>query len=251
MVGIKEKEILIMKKIFCCFVFIHLLLSIVGYDVLKANPDNDKTGNYPDPKRWSKEAEAFEQWDRKNSYPENAVLFVGSSSIVHWPTAQAFPEYPVINRGFGGSIMADSIYYVQPFVLKYSPKLVIVYAGDNDCSAEIPPESIAHDFTVLADKIHVRLPNTEIICLSIKLSASRKHLWPQMLRVNELYKQYAQTKKYITYVDVDVVLKQDDGTPDPANYVSDELHLSEKGYALWNKRLSPIIRKCYTLVMNK
>lgn len=242
---------LFMATVFYGFVFMQMLLAAAGFNVSNANAAEDKNVSYPDPGRWSKEADTFKQWDRKNSYPANAVLFVGSSSIVMWSTAEAFPGYPVINRGFGGSIVADSVYYIEPFVLKYSPKLVVVYAGDNDCAAGIPAESIAHDFTVLADKIHAALPTTEIICLSIKLSDSRKHLWPQMRQVNEKYQHYVQTKAYITYVDIDVVLKQEDGTPDPAYYVEDRLHLSEKGYAVWNKLLSPIIKERYTLAMNQ
>lgn len=206
----------------------------------------DNTGvNYPDPKRWSKEAETFQQWDRKNSFPEHAVLFVGSSSIVNWPTAEAFAEFPVINRGFGGSVMADTVYYAEPFVLKYRPKVVVVYAGDNDCAAGIAPELIARDFALLADKIHAALPDTEIICLSVKLSESRKTLWPQMRQVNGLYQQYAQEKDYVTYADLDAVLQKDDGTPDAAYYLEDRLHLSEKGYAAWNARVLPLIRERY------
>jgi lysophospholipase L1-like esterase len=212
---------------------------------------DDKNVSYPDPKRWSEKAEAFEQWDRKNSYPENAVLFVGSSSIVNWSTARAFADLPVINRGFGGSIMADSVYYVDAFVLKYRPKVVVVYAGDNDCAVGIPPGSVAADFVKLADKIHAALPATQIICLSVKLSDSRKDFWSQIRKVNALYKEYAETKKYITYVDVNVALQKEDGTPDPAYFVSDRLHLNEKGYAVWNRLLSEVIKERYTFAMNK
>ena len=35
---------------------------------------------------WEKNIRAFELWDSKNSYPDDAVLFVGSSSIVMWKT---------------------------------------------------------------------------------------------------------------------------------------------------------------------
>lgn len=212
---------------------------------------NNEGVTYPDPKRWSKEAEAFTQWDRKNSYPENAVLFVGSSSIVYWPTSEAFPGFPVINRGFGGSIMADSVYYADAFILKYEPKVVVVYAGDNDCASGIPPETIAGDFMILADKIHAVLPATRIVCLSIKLSDSRKEFWPQMRQVNGLYEKYAPTKDYITYVDVDVVLRQDNGLPNPAYYLADRLHLSEKGYAVWNQLLAPIIKERYRPAMRQ
>jgi lysophospholipase L1-like esterase len=206
---------------------------------------NDKTVSYPDPKRWSKEADAFEQWDRKNSYPQNAVLFAGSSSIVQWSTASAFPDFPVINRGFGGSVMADLVYYVDAFVLKYQPKVVVVYSGDNDCAAGIPPQSVAGDFKTVADKIHAALPTARIICLSVKLSDARKDFWSQMRQVNKLYKQYAETKEYITYVDLNVLLQKEDGTPDPVFFLSDRLHLSEKGYAVWNKSLSAIIKEQY------
>jgi lysophospholipase L1-like esterase len=212
--------------------------------------DNTRAA-YPDPNRWSKEAETFQRWDRQNSFPENAVLFVGSSSIVQWPTAEAFVDFPIINRGFGGSVMADSVYYVEPFVLKYRPQVVVVYAGDNDCAAGIAPELIARDFTLLADTIHAALPETEIICLSVKLSESRKNLWPQMRQVNALYRQYAQEKDYVTYADVDAVLQKDDGMPDSAYYLADRLHLSEKGYAAWNEWMLPIIKERYVLAGKK
>ena len=206
---------------------------------------------YSDPARWKQDAETFAQWDSKNSFPADAVLFVGSSSIRYWPTAEAFPDLPVINRGFGGSIMADSVYYADPFILKYHPRVVVVYAGDNDCSGGIPPQSVAADFETLADTIHAALPDIEIICLSIKLSDSRKQYWPPMRQVNELYKQYAQAKDYITYVDVDTVLRKEDGSVDPVLYRSDQLHLSEQGYAVWNRLLAPVLHERYTLAMRK
>ena len=45
----------------------------------------------PDPGRFAASINEFVAWDRKNSFPENAYLFVGSSSIRLWPTAAAFP----------------------------------------------------------------------------------------------------------------------------------------------------------------
>lgn len=213
--------------------------------------DGNESRPYPDPVRWSQDAEMFAQWDRKNSFPADAVVFVGSSSIRYWPTAEAFGDLPVINRGFGGSFMADSVYYADAFVLKYRPKVVVVYAGDNDCTGGILPRSIADDFVKLAERIHTALPNTEIICLSVKRSQSRRNVWPQMAQVNQYYKEYASRKDYITYVDVDAVLQKEKDTPDPAFYLSDQLHLNEQGYAVWNRWLSPILKERYALAMSK
>ena len=58
---------------------------------------------------WENEIAAFEAADKTNPPPRDAVLFVGSSSIRLWQTLrQDFANYPVIQRGFGGSQIADS-----------------------------------------------------------------------------------------------------------------------------------------------
>ena len=68
----------------------------------------------------------------KNSQVENPVVFVGSSSIRKWYTAEYFPDIPSVNRGFGGSHISDVIYFINETVLKFKPKIIVFYAGDND-----------------------------------------------------------------------------------------------------------------------
>src|ERR1051326_5577078 len=99
----------------------------------------------PDPARWEKEVAAFENWDRKNSPARDAVLFVGSSSIVNWATAAGFPECGVINRGFGGSYLADSTFYFERIIAPYRPRVIVLYAGDNDIAAGLSAEQVAGD----------------------------------------------------------------------------------------------------------
>ena len=74
----------------------------------------------------------FQLWDKKNSQVENPVVFVGSSSIRKWYTAEYFPDIPLVNRGFGGSHISDVIYFINETVLKFKPKVIVFYAGDND-----------------------------------------------------------------------------------------------------------------------
>ncbi|MFZ9747828.1 MAG: hypothetical protein ACO3G4_14480, partial [Opitutaceae bacterium] len=62
------------------------------------------------PAKWAASIDAFTRADATNPPPREAVLFVGSSSIVRWKSlARDFPDVPVINRGFGGSELADSV----------------------------------------------------------------------------------------------------------------------------------------------
>ena len=60
--------------------------------------------------RWEKDILAFEAADKASPPPKDPVLFIGASGIKRWTTlASDFPEYAVINRGFGGSQTIDSV----------------------------------------------------------------------------------------------------------------------------------------------
>ena len=71
-----------------------------------------------DPLRFAGEIGAFAEWDAKNTLPEKPISFVGSSSIRMWPTAAAFPDHSVINRGFGGAEFPDIFYYYEQVITR-------------------------------------------------------------------------------------------------------------------------------------
>src|SRR5262245_10261958 len=59
--------------------------------------------------KFEKEIVAFEEADKKSPPPQGAIVFIGSSGIRLWKTlAEDFPDHKVINRGFGGSTIADA-----------------------------------------------------------------------------------------------------------------------------------------------
>lgn len=200
---------------------------------------------YPDFSRWNDTMRNFEQLDAKNTFAENAVLFVGSSSIVGWKTAEAFPDLPVINRGFGGSWMAESLHFVDLLVIKHRPAVVVIYAGDNDIAGGLGADAVHKDFVALAQAIHAALPSTQIICVPIKPSQSRWNVWPRMQEANRLNSEYAGTVDYVTFVDLASILLGEDGTPDASLYKNDKLHLNDKGYEKWNRVLAPVLKKIY------
>src|SRR5437016_3738342 len=70
--------------------------------------------------KWEQEIAEFEAVDRTNAPPANPIVFIGSSSIRLWKTlASDFSDWPVINRGFGGSEMADSVYFADRIIVPY------------------------------------------------------------------------------------------------------------------------------------
>src|SRR5580704_17074592 len=121
--------------------------------------------------KWEPEIRAFEASDRTNSPPKHAILFVGSSSIRLWKTlAHDFPGEPVINRGFGGSRIADSTALADRIIFPYEPRTIVFYAGDNDMAEGRTTEQVAADYQVFVQTVRARLPETRIAFISIKPS---------------------------------------------------------------------------------
>lgn len=186
--------------------------------------------------RFAAEIKAFEASDVTNPLPSNAILFIGSSSIRLWKTlAQDFPEYKVINRGFGGSQIADSVRYVDRIVVPYKPRLIAMYAGGNDINDGKTPETVSNDFKAFVEAVHEKLPKTRIAYISIAPNPAR---WSQVDRVreaNRLIESYIQLDKRLSFINVFPRMLGADGQPRPEIFSDDKLHMNAQGYALWKK----------------
>ena len=80
----------------------------------------------------------FKKKDTASFPPANAILFVGSSSFRKWvDIATYFPNYTIINRGFGGSALPDVIRYEQDIIFPYHPKQIVIYCGENDGASQL------------------------------------------------------------------------------------------------------------------
>lgn len=195
------------------------------------------------PERWEPDIRKFEAADKEKMPPAGAVLFVGSSSIVKWKSlAEDFPGVTTINRGFGGSELADTTYFADRIVIPYAPKTVVVYAGDNDLAAGKTPEQVFAAWKGLVENVHAKLPQTRLVFISIKPSVARWKLADKIRATNELVKSYAAADKRQTYVDVFTPMLSADGMPRPELFVKDGLHMTPAGYAIWTKVVTPVIR---------
>ena len=217
-------------------------LLILLSNVTLLNTQNKQTAQ-SGPNKWEKDIRSFEEWDSKNTFASNSVLFVGSSSINLWATRECFPEFAVINRGFGGSQISDVNYYAHRIVLPYKPKVIVFYAGDNDVAEGKSPKQVFEDFRKFVKLIHSHLPATRIIFISIKPSSSRWSFWPRMKEANLMVKKLSYKDERLTFVDIGKVLLGRDGKPNTKLYVNDNLHLNSKGYEAWTKLLRPTIEK--------
>jgi lysophospholipase L1-like esterase len=191
--------------------------------------------------RWAKDVDAFAAQDAARPFPEGGIVFVGSSSIRLWDLATAFPGRPILNRGFGGTQIADSVRHIERLVLRHKPSTVIVYAGDNDLSAGRTPQQVQADFHAFVTKVHAVLPRTRIAFIGIKPSLARWALIAKVREANRLVRAECDRDDRLGFVDVDGPMLGWDGKPRADLFVEDGLHLSAKGYAVWNTLVAPFL----------
>jgi len=193
------------------------------------------------------EIKAFVEADKKQMPPTGAVLFLGSSSIRMWTTlAQDFPEIPVINRGFGGSLVQDSTRYADLIAIPYKPKMIVFFAGTNDLAyGNKNPEQVLQDYKDFVAKIHASLPDTRIVYLSINPTVARWKQEAEILETNHLIEKFtfetnSKTEK-LSFINSHSQILTPDGQPQPSLLRADGLHFNAEGYKIWTAIVKPRI----------
>lgn len=184
--------------------------------------------------RWQSSMAAFAASDRERAPATDGVLFVGSSTIRMWShLADDFRTLPVINRGFGGSTMADCQYFARQLVLQYKPRQVLVYAGDNDLAEGRSPQQVVESFKGFVEIVRREMPNVPISYISIKPSPSRAALLPKIRETNALMSAYVRTLSNAGFIDIFTAMLDSNGAPRMELFGPDRLHMNDSGYALW------------------
>lgn len=189
--------------------------------------------------RWEKSISEFESKDQKQGIQKQGTLFVGSSSIRLWDLEKYFPNQQTVNRGFGGSEIVDSTHFADRIILNHEPRLIFLYAGDNDLSRDRTAEEVASDFQKFTEVIHNKLPKTRIVFIAIKPSLRRWELADTIIKANQLICQQCANNRLLDYADVWNPMIGVDCKPRPELFKSDGLHLNHEGYLVWTNAVKP------------
>jgi lysophospholipase L1-like esterase len=195
------------------------------------------------PSQWEPEFQKFEAQDRANPPRPGGIVFVGSSSIRNWVTLDRdFPGLPVLNRGFGGSESGDAVEFEDRIVVRYKPRVVVYYEGDNDLFAGKSPSQVLRNFESFVATLHRELPGTRIVFVSVKPSIARWNIVAKTRETNQLVRDYVNSDDELVYVDVFDPMLDASGKPRRALFVEDGLHMTPAGYAIWRELIAPVIR---------
>lgn len=193
--------------------------------------------------QWEPDIQRFEAADRVNPPRHGGVVFVGSSSIRMWATLEAdFPGLPALNRGFGGSELSDAVRFAERIVIPYKPRVVVLYAGDNDLAAGKTPAQVFNDFQSFVGIVRGKLPETRIAFVAIKPSLARLNIIDNARETNQLIRDYVRGDDKLAYVDVFTPMLDASGKPRQELFLEDGLHMNAKGYAIWRDLVAPILR---------
>ena len=159
-----------------------------------------------------------------------------------WRTVdENYPKHDIINRGFGGSMMSDLYYYREELILKYKPKQIFIYEGDNDIANGKSAKVIMKDTKMLVKAIRKALPKVNIVFISAKPSIARWNLKSEYELFNTKLEKYTKRQKNIEFADVWSRMLKEDGELDPTLFIKDGIHMNITGYTIWKNTIAPFL----------
>ncbi len=188
--------------------------------------------------------QTIKQYDKIYRPTQSSILFTGSSSIRIWDNlSEMFTGYKVLNRGVGGAVLSDIDRYVEDIIVRYKPKQLILYIGENDIPVAPNGDSVFAGFQRLYKHIRNYFPDLPMAYISIKPSPSREKFMPIAVRANQLIKDFLAKESNTSFIDIYPLMLDKDGHPKPELFREDMLHMKQAGYDIWYKKIKPYLLK--------
>jgi hypothetical protein len=187
-------------------------------------------------KRWEKDIAKLEALDKSESHPDNAILFVGSSSIRRWETIAAdMAPYHPIRRGFGGCKWSDVAIFADRLITPHQFRAVVFFVanditgGDDDKT----PEEVAALFAQVWQRVRAHNSDAPVFFIPVTPTPSRWSVWPTARKANSEIRQFCADKDNTWFIGTESIYLDADGQPRPGLFVGDRLHLNPDGYSRW------------------
>lgn len=186
--------------------------------------------------RFEPAIQKFEELDRTEVHREDAILFVGSSSIRLWETiAEDMAPYPVIQRGYGGAKFSDLAYFADRIISPHDYRALVIFVA-NDVSGrptDKSPEETTAYFQHVLDTVRKHKPDVPVFLIEITPTESRWKVWEQIQETNTALKAAVEADPNGHFIQTAPHYLSDEGRPRSELFVQDRLHLNRDGYRLW------------------
>jgi hypothetical protein len=213
------------------------IVLLISFILLSCSPIR-KYQNLPEVRFWENDIQKFEQLDKSEKYPEDAILFAGSSSIRFWTSLeQDMAPYHIIQRGYGGAKLSDFAVYAGRIFDPHKCEAVVMFIANDITGSDKDktPEEVATLFRNILKTIRKVHPSTPIFWIAVTPTVSRWKVWPEIQKANEFIKKICDNQKNTYFIRTDFAFLNENGLPKDELFGEDKLHLTEKGYTVWTE----------------
>lgn len=229
-----------MKRAFKFIVIAAAICSLCAGDSIaqQSQPTEDITAKYREAaiKKWEKHIADLEKLDATEQHPDNAILFIGSSSIRRWDSIAAdMSPWPTIRRGYGGARFSDLAVFVDRLITPHKYEALVIFVGNDIAGKDIDkkPQEVLDLFKYVVSRSRKHLPETPIFFIQITPTSSRFDVWGEVEKMHALVKKYVASESDLHFIETAPKYLKKDGKPNDDLFVKDRLHLNEAGYRLW------------------
>ena len=235
-----------MKSIRVAIILSLILVLILTYVFLQLR-EQGRQMRSDDPRVWDKVIAAFEASDKSHPPPQNAVLFLGDSSIRLWDTLlDDMLPLTVFSRGFGGAKIIDLSYYVNRIVTPYKPSAIVIYIGSNDFTTAYGNTAktltqVKPLYLQLLDRLNGAAPDAKLFIVALKPTTQNWSSWPLLMQANQFLQALAAQRDNVFFVDANADLLTAEAVPDADLLLSDGRHHNDQGYKVWGARIKALL----------
>ncbi len=195
--------------------------------------------------RWAEDIAKLKARDQEETHPQDALLFLGSSSIRRWETIRRdMAPYHAIQRGYGGARFADLVVFAEELVAAHRYRAVVVYVGNDVTGKEDDPEpaQVAEWFRQVAAAARARQPQADVFCVEITPTPKRWEAQPEIDKVNAALRAVCEADPKLHFIPTSAAYLDPQGQPRPEFFVEDKLHQNEAGYQVWSGLIKAALR---------
>ena len=187
-------------------------------------------------KRWGETIAKLEQADKLETHPDDAILFLGSSSIRMWAdiATDLAPHHP-IQRGYGGARYSDLAVFAERLIQPHRYAAAVVFVG-NDVTGnakDTPMDELQRLVRHVISVSQRHQPNAPVLLVEVTPTPSRWKAWPKIREVNRMLLEISLTEPGVFFVDTAQDYLDANKQPIPGYFLDDMLHQNRLGYTLW------------------
>lgn len=188
--------------------------------------------------KWTEDMKRIAKLDAAEKDPDNAILFLGSSSIRLWEDiASDMKPWPVISRGYGGAKFSDLAVLAPQIVKPHKFRAVAIFVG-NDVTGDKEdksPEEVVKLFEHVVGTVRAHSPDATVFMIAVTPTPKRWAAWDKIQQVNAGLKKSCEAGKDLHFISTADKYLNAEGGPMPELFKEDKLHQNRDGYARWSK----------------